>query len=352
MSDSAPDNPPAPKSEMLLYVSEDGHTRIDCRFEGESLWLSQALIAELYGKDIRTISEHLTNLYNDGEIDPAATIRKFRIVRLEGTREVARVIEHYSLEAIIAVGFRVRSARGAQFRAWANTRLREYLVKGFVLDDERLKRPRGRDALIPDYFDELLERIRDIRASEARVYTRVRDILALAADYEVASKATTKFFQVIQNKLHFAATQKTAAEIVATRADHSQPNMGLTSWKNAPEGPVHKSDVVTAKNYLGKNEIDELNRIVTMWLDFAEDQAKRRRQIQMDDWTKKLDDFLAFNERDVLQGAGSISHADAKALAEAEYEQHAEERRKLAEAEGERDRIAALEAQVKTLTKE
>ena len=334
---------------MLLYVSEDGHTRVDCRFEGETLWLSQALIAELYGKDVRTISEHLTNLYEEGEIDPGATIRKFRIVRVEGAREVARVIEHYSLEAIIAVGFRVRSTRGTQFRAWANTQLQEYLVKGFVMDDARLKRPQNADALIPDYFDELLERIRDIRASEARVYMRVRDILALAADYEAASKATPKFFQVIQNKLHYAATQSTAAEIVATRADHSQPNMGLTSWKNAPEGPVRKADVATAKNYLGKDEIDELNRIVTMWLDFAEDQAKRRRQIQMDDWAKKLDDVLVFNERDVLQGAGSISHVEAKALAEREYEQYARERRKLAEAEGERDRIAALEAQVKTL---
>lgn len=268
MSQGPSENTPAPKSEILLYVSEDGHTRVDCRFEGETLWLSQAVIAELYGKDVRTISEHLTNLYEIGELDAGATIRKFRIVRLEGAREVARLIEHYSLEAIIAVGFRVRSARGAQFRTWANTRLQEYLVKGFVMDDERLKNPQGLNAQVPDYFDELLERIRDIRASEARVYTRVRDILALAADYQAASKATTKFFQIIQNKLHYAATQKTAAEIVATRADHSQPNMGLTSWKNAPGGPVRKADVATAKNYLGKQEIDELNRIVTLWLDF------------------------------------------------------------------------------------
>lgn len=351
MSQETPQNP-APRSEILLYVSEDGQTRIDCRFEGETLWLSQALIAELFGRSVPTINEHLQGLYEDGELDPGATIRKFRIVRTEGTREVARLIDHYSLEAIIAVGFRVRSSRGTQFRAWANQRLQDYLVKGFAMDDERLRRPPGQDALIPDYFDELLERIRDIRASEARVYTRVRDILALAADYDSADRHTATFFQIIQNKLHFAATGQTAAEIIAARADHRQPHMGLTSWKNAPGGPVRKADVGTAKNYLSEDEIDELNRIVTMWLDFAEDQAKRRKQIAMDDWTKKLDDFLAFNERGVLQGAGKISHAKAKALAEAEYEHHAAERRKLAEAEGERDTIAALEATAKTLPKE
>jgi hypothetical protein len=329
-----------PTGELVLYQTEDGRTRVECRFEKETLWLSQALIADLFEKDVRTINEHLQNLYEEAEILPEATIRKFRIVRREGARTVARDIEHYNLDAILAVGYRVRSERGSQFRRWATERLTEYLVKGFTMDDRRLKNPPVAGSGAPDYFDELLERIRDIRASERRMYLRVREIFALAGDYDSSSGRTHEFFQTIQNKLHFAATGLTAPELISTRADRTKPNMGLTSWKS---GAVRKADVTVAKNYLNANEIGELNRIVTMWLDFAEDQARRRKQVFLRDWETKLDDFLRFNERAVLAGKGHITKADADGHAEAEYEEFAARRRELLEAEGERDQIAALE---------
>jgi len=323
----------APAGEIILYQTEDGRTRVDCRFVNETLWLSQALIAKLFDKDVRTINEHLKNIYEEGELDAERTIRKFRIVQREGNRDVTREIEHYALDAILAVGYRVRSERGTQFRRWATERLREYLVKGFTLDDQRLKNPAIDSSVVPDYFDELLERIRDIRASERRMYLRVREIFALAGDYDPGRKTTLEFFQTIQNKLHFAATGKTAPELIAGRADHTRPNMGLTTWKGAS---VTKADVVVAKNYLGQDEITELNRIVTMWLDFAEDQARRRKQIFLKDWDMKLNEFLQFNERPVLTDKGTVSKADAHAHAEAQYEEFAETRRALLEAEGER----------------
>lgn len=222
---------PVPQGEFLLYTTEDGGTRVECRFENETLWLSQKLMSELFDVEVPTINEHLKTLFESGEVDPAATIRKFRIVRQEGKRQVARVIEHYNLEAILAVGYRVRSARGTQFRRWASERLQEYLVKGFTMDDERLKNPPVDGSGIADYFDELLERIREIRTSERRVYLRAREIFALAADYQASEKETLAFFKAIQNKLHFAATGKTAAELIAERADANNPNMGLTNWK-------------------------------------------------------------------------------------------------------------------------
>jgi hypothetical protein len=336
----------APPGEILLYQTEDGRTRVECRFVDESLWMSQALIAELFQVTVPTVNEHLRNLYREGELLPEATIRKFRIVRQEGTREVARQIEHYNLDAILAVGYRVRSPRGTQFRQWATERLREYLVKGFTMDDERLKQPPVRGLGVPDYFDEILERIRDIRASEARVYLRVREIFALAADYDATRDDTTAFFQIMQNKLHFAATGKTAAELIAARADHARPNMGLTSWKG---GRVAKADVRIAKNYLTGDEIRELNRIVVMWLDFAEDQARRRKQVFLDDWQTKLDEFLRFNERDVLGHKGRVKKSVADAHAEAEYERFAERRRLLIEAEAERAQEQALEEAAKAL---
>ena len=344
-----PSEPVAPAGEILLYTSADGKARVECRFEDESIWLSQALMAELFDKDVRTISEHLKNLYEEGELFPEATIRKLRIVRREGERDVTRNIDHYNLEAIVAVGFRVRSTRGTDFRRWANSRLQEYLVKGFTMDDQRLKNPPVDGSGVPDYFDELLERIRDIRASERRVYLRVREIFALAADYSSNADDTTRFFQTIQNKLHFAATGKTAAEIIASRADAEAPNMGLTNWKNSPDGQIIKSDVSTAKNYLSQDEITGLNRIVVMWLDFAEDQAERRRQVFLKDWATKLDEFLKFNDRNVLTNAGSMSHKQAKTKAEDEYVAFAATRRKLLEAEGERAIRGALEAQAKAL---
>jgi len=335
-----------PAGEIILYQTADGTTRIECRFVEETLWLSQALIAELFEKDVRTVNEHLVNIYAEEELDREATIRKFRIVRREGTREVAREVDHYNLDAILAVGYRVRSERGTQFRRWATERLKEYLVKGFTMDDERLRNLPVEGSGIPDYFDELLERIRDIRASERRLYLRVREIFALAGDYDPARQATSDFFQAIQNKLHFAVTGLTAPEIIASRADHSRANMGLTAWKG---DVVRKGDVTVAKNYLDRDEIVELNQIVTMWLDFAEDQARRRRQIFLKDWDVKLSEFLKFNERAVVPDRGSVSKDDADRHAAAEYEEFAKRRRTLIEAEAEREQRAALEAAAKSL---
>jgi len=329
---------PSPPSDLILYKTEDGKTRIQCRFEDESIWLTQAQIAELYQKDVKTINEHLLNIYEDKELDEDSTIRKFRIVRLEGKREVTREISHYSLQAILAVGFRVRSKRGTQFRQWANERLSEYLVKGFAMDDQRLKEPVTSG--LPDYFDELLERIRDIRASEQRLYLRVKDILALAADYQPSDSETQKMFKTVQNKLHFAVTGLTAPEIIANRVNPELPNMGLTSWKGAR---VLKGDVKVAKNYLKENEIKELNRIVGMFLDYAEDQAQRRKQVFLKDWPERLDAFLSFNDRDVLPGLGSVSRDAAEQRALAAYDQFNERRRIVAEDQGALDAIAALE---------
>ncbi|HDR2793030.1 MULTISPECIES: virulence RhuM family protein [Enterobacter] len=330
----------SPAGEFVMFASNDGRVRVECRFESDTIWLSQSAMADLYAKDVRTINEHLMNIFSDGEIDQNSTIRKFRIVRQEGKRQVSREIDHYNLEAILAVGYRVRSPRGIQFRQWATQTLQEYLIKGFVMDDERLKNPPVGSSAVPDYFDEMLERIRDIRASERRVYLRVREIFALAADYQPSLKETTQFFQIIQNKLHFACTGHTAAELVHQRADASQPHMGLTSYKGEE---VRKSDVTTAKNYLSQDEVSELNRVVNMWLDFAEDQARRRQQVFLRDWQTKLDQFLQFNDRDVLQGAGKVSKKMANEKAQAEYSQFAEQQRRLKEAEGEKDIVALLQ---------
>ena len=334
--------------EVILYPTPDGRARVECRFSGETVWLTQALMAALFDKDVRTINEHLQNLFEEGELDPEATIRKFRIVRREGDREVTRLIEHYSLDAILSVGYRVRSPRGVLFRRWATERLSEYLVKGFTMDDQRLKNPPSRGSDVLDYFDELLERIRDIRASEKRMYLRVREIFVLAGDYDPKSADTAEFFQTIQNKLHFAATGMTAPELIASRAAHAKPNMGLTSWKS---DVVRKSDVTIAKNYLNQEEIGELNRIVTMWLDFAEDQARRRQQVFLRDWESKLNDFLVFNQRQVLGSKGRVSKAQADDIAEREYEQFGERRRTLAEAEAERALQADLEHAAKAIDK-
>ena len=339
-------NEPLPQSQFILYQNEDGHTRIQCRFENETIWLTQALIADLFQKDVRTINEHLVNIFDEGELDREATIRKFRMVRAEGKRQVTREVEHYNLDAILAVGFRVRSHRGTQFRQWANARLSEYLVKGFTMDDERLKNPPGKGQI--DYFDELLERIRDIRSSERRVYLRVREILALAADYEATEPETQVFFQTIQNKLHFAATGRTAAELIAARADASQPNMGLTAWRS---GLVRRGDVTVAKNYLQEEEIGQLNRLVVMFLDFAEDQAKRRKQIFLQNWQTRLDDFLKLNEREILTHPGKVSREEAHGLAEQEYEHFAARRRSALEGQGEADLLKLVEAKLKKLPK-
>lgn len=334
--------------EFLLYETEDGRTRVECRFAEDTLWLSQAMMAELFQTSPQNITLHLKALYAEGEITSEATCKNYLQVQSEGKRQVRRSVKFYNLDAILAVGYRVRSPRGTQFRRWATERLREYLVKGFTLDDERLKNPPVAGSAVPDRFDELLERIRDIRASERRMYLRVREIFAMAADYSPTLPETTQFFRFIQNKLHFAVTGKTAAELIAERADSTRPNMGLTTWK---AGSVQKADVTVAKNYLHEPEIGELNRIVTMWLDFAEDQARRRKDVFLKDWAEKLDAFLKFNERNVLDGAGRVSKKQADGHAESEYEQFAARRRALLEAEGAEVNVRALEDAAKALPK-
>jgi hypothetical protein len=340
-----PDNQP-PQSSIILYQTEDGRTRIQCRFENETIWLTQALIAELFQTTPQNVTLHLKAIYEEGELEEEATCKDYLQVRMEGGRQVSRTLRHYSLPAILAVGYRVRSPRGTQFRQWATTRLSEYLVKGFTMDDERLKTPPGLGA--PDYFDELLERIRDIRASEKRVYLRVREILALAADYQPTEPRTQHVFQTVQNKLHYAATGKTAPELIAERVNADQANMGLTSWKG---GVVRKGDVTIAKNYLRQQEIEELNRIVVMFLDYAEDQAKRRKQVFLQDWETKLDEFLRFNERQVLPDAGKVSREAANDKAIQEYEQFSERRRAETEAQADSDNLKQLEDMAKKLPK-
>lgn len=309
---------PNTNSEFLLFQTEDGQTRVNVFLDGDTVWLSQKLIGELYQKDFRTINEHINNIYNEGELEKDRTIRKFRIVRKEGVREVGRNVAHYNLDMIMAIGYRVRSHRGIQFRRWATQQLKEYLVKGFVMDDERLKEGRGFD-----YFDELLERIRDIRASEKRFYQKILDIYATSVDYDPSVGISQAFFATVQNKLHWAIHRQTAAELIASRVDPNSPNMGLTSWKGKK---VRKADVSIAKNYLTEEEMRSLNRIVTMYLDYAEEQAERRRELSMKDWAERLDAFLEFNERETLQHAGSVSAAVAKELAEHAYSKFSQRR--------------------------
>nr|WP_208728764.1 virulence RhuM family protein [Leptospira selangorensis] len=296
-------------------------------------------MASLYDRSKQTISEHLQNLFEEGELDLNSVVRNFRTTAPDGKKYE---VQYYNLDAILAVGFRVRSLRGTQFRKWAISRLREYLVKGFIMDDERLKHPSVSGLpTLPDYFDELLERIRDIRASERRMYLRVLEIFALAADYELNQHETQLFFSTVQNKLLFAVTGMTAAELISKRADASKANMGLTVWKGEV---VRKSDVTTSKNYLLESEISEMNRIVVMWLDYAEDQANRRKQIFQKDWKDKLDDFLRFNERNVLPNAGTISKDEADEKAFREYETFSKLRRETLEYKGAEDSIKQLES--------
>lgn len=307
-----------PNSEIILFQTEDGRTRIQCRFEDETVWLTQALMAELFDKDVRTINEHLVNIYEEAELEREATVRKFRIVRREGVREVAREIEFYNLDAIIAVGFRVRSHRGTQFRQWAIGRLNEYLVKGFTMDDERLKNPPGKGQM--DYFDEQLERIRDIRSSERRFYQKVLDIYATSVDYTPDTEMSQQFFATVQNKMHWAAHGQTAAEVIHARADAQKPFMGLQTTR--PGGIIRKDDVSIAKNYLDERELDTLNRIVMAYIEFAELRALQRKVMTMRDWITKLDEFLKLSEHELLDHAGNISAEQAKAKAELEYSRY------------------------------
>lgn len=323
MSDEA-----TPQGQLLIY--NDGGLNLQVRLDGQTVWLTQALMAELFQTTKQNVSLHLQNIFDEGELEPAATVKQYLTVQMEGSRQVRRSIDHYNLDAILAVGFRVRSPRGTAFRQWATARLSELLVKGFTLDDERIKAGR---AIGGDYFDELLARIRDIRTSERLFYQKITDIYATSIDYDASAELTQLFFQTVQNKMHWAAHGHTAAEIVARRADASQPNMGLTAWKNAPVGPVRKGDVAIAKNYLSQEEIEALNLIVSAYLDFAELQARSKRPMHMADWIAKLDDFIRLSDRAILAHAGRMSHQQAEEHAHAQYEQYEQEQRELTKAE-------------------
>lgn len=303
-----------PDSELILYQTEDGRTRMQVRLDGETVWLSLNQMADLFQRDKSVISRHIRNLFEEGELQPAATVAKSATVQNEGGKQVTREIEFFNLDVIISVGYRVKSLRGTQFRIWATQRLREYIVKGFTMDDERLKQAGG-----AGYFDELLERIRDIRSSEKVFWRKVLDIYALSADYDPRAEASQRFFATVQNKMHWAAHGQTAAEVIAARADAAKPNMGLTAW---PGGRPRKADAVVAKNYLTETELGDLNLIVSLYLDFAELQARSRRVMTMGDWISKLDDFMRLSEREILTHAGRVTHEEAMERAEAEFEKY------------------------------
>lgn len=321
--------------EIVLYTTEDGLASVQLRAIDGSAWLSQRDIAELFQVTPQAITQHIQAIYGEAELTEAATCNDYLQVRTEGAREVTRTVRHYNLDMILAIGYRVRSPRGTQFRRWATTVLAEYLVKGFAMDDAKLK-----DAPQWDYFDEWLERIRDIRASEKRFYQKVTDLYTTAVDYDPSSDAAKAFFAKVQNKMLFAVTGKTAAEIIVSRSDASVTNMGLTSWNG---GRVRKADVSVGKNYLSEDELSELNRVVTMYLDFAEDQARRRQVVTMTEWSDKLDAFLQFNGRDLLTNAGGIQAAVAKRLAETRYDEFDARRRRSEAADADAADFAAIE---------
>lgn len=310
---------PSREGELILYRTANDAVRVEVLYESETFWLDQRRIAELFAVEVPTISYHLKEIYATGELVREATLRKVLRVQLEGNREVRREIELYSLDAIISVGYRVNSAQATQFRIWATQTLREFITKGFVLDDERLKLNKR---FGKDYFDELIERIREIRASERRFYLKITDLYEQCSiDYDKHAETTQTFFKTVQNKLHWAVTGKTAAELISERADAAKPSMGLTTWKNAPKGKIQKGDVGIAKNYLIEHEVKELERIVSMYLDYAENQAARQIPMKMADWVAKLDAFLQFNQYDVLANAGKVSAEVARRLAEEQYDQ-------------------------------
>lgn len=305
-------------SDIIFYTTPQGEVRIEVYFEEGTFWLTQKKIAELFDKDVNTVGGHLQNIFDEGELERGATTRKFRVVQREGARDVERLVDHYNLDAIIAVGYRANSARATKFRIWATNTLKEFIIKGFVMDDARLKQGKQ---FGQDYFEELLERIREIRASERRFYEKITDIYKeCSRDYDANDEVTRLFYKTVQNKLHWAIHHHTAGELIAERAKAELPHMGLTTWKNAPGGKVLKSDVTVAKNYLNEEEVTELDRIVGMYLDYAENQARRGITMYMKDWAGKLDAFLQFNDYNVLKDAGKVSHDVAVKLAEGEYE--------------------------------
>lgn len=309
-------------AEYLTFISAIGDQpeSVELRYQDENIWLTQRLMAELYGVDVRTISEHIQKIYADRELEEEATIRNFRIVQTEGTRQVSREVKHYSLQMIIAVGFKVNNERAVQFRKWANAVVKDYTIQGWVMDSERLKK--GGTILTKDYFEKQLEKVREIRLSERRFYQKVTDIYATSIDYDPTAAATQRFFAAVQNKLHYAVHQHTAAELIYERADAAKEHMGLTTWEGAPEGKIHRYDVVVAKNYLSHDELQVLARIVNAYLDFAEMQAMRQIPMTMADWETRLNGFLTLWDREVLQDAGRITAELAKAKAETEFEKY------------------------------
>ncbi|EPC02176.1 hypothetical protein L861_15820 [Litchfieldella anticariensis FP35 = DSM 16096] len=306
-------------SELILYTTDDGRTQLHLRVEGDSIWLSQMEIAELFQTTKQNVSLHAKNIFEDNELAPEATIKESLTVQSEGNRQVKRRISYYNLDLILAIGYRVRSPRGVQFRQWASTHLKEFLLKGFVMDDERLKNPSGWD-----YFDELLERIRDIRASEKRFYQKVRDLFALSSDYQARERETAQFFAEVQNKLLYATTGHTAAELILKRSNPSQPNMALTNWSGSR---VRKHDVIVAKNYLTADEIDTLNRLVVIFLEQAELRVKQQKDLTLDFWRTNVDKMLAFNDQPILEGAGSVSRESMEKIARERYEVFDQQRR-------------------------
>jgi hypothetical protein len=332
----------APKTDIVLYSTEDGRSKLDLKIHGDTAWLSQKEMAELFQVTPANINQHLKNIYEERELSEASTCKKFLIVRTEGNRSTKRNVIHYNLDAILAVGYRVRSPRGVEFRQWASTTLREYLVKGFVMNDERLKEPAW------DYFDELLERIRDIRASEKRFYQKVRDLFALSQDYKDDPKLAQSFFAEVQNKLLHAVTGHTAAELVVERANPDQPNMGLTNWKG---NVVRKCDVTVAKNYLTQDEVAHLNRFVTMFLDYAEDRVSQRKHLTLTDWRANVDRFITFNERPLLNGRGAMSHKAMETIAHERFSAFDQKRKAQDALEADAADLKALEEMEKQVSK-
>ena len=308
-------------AEYLTYVASVGDQQdsIEMRYEDENIWLTQKMMATLYDVDVRTINEHIKKIYSDSELEEDSTIRNFRIVQTEGSRQVTRDTKHYNLQMIIAVGFKVNSERAVQFRKWVNQIANDYTIKGWVMDDERLKRG---TYLTEKYFDEQLERIREIRASERKFYQKITDLYATAIDYDKNSATTRRFYATVQNKMHYAVHGHTAAELIVERADHTKEHMGLTTWADAPDGKIKKSDVTVAKNYLSQDEMKQLNRMVTAYLDFAENMTLRHIPLTMQDWEKRLNSFIEMFDYGILQDAGKVSAAIAKLHAETEFEKY------------------------------
>ena len=308
-------------AEYLTYVASVGDQQdsVEMRYEDENIWLTQKMMATLYDVDVRTINEHIKKIYSDSELEEDSTVRNFRIVQTEGTRQVTRNTKHYSLQMIIAVGFKVNSERAVQFRKWVNQIAKDYTIKGWVMDDERLKRG---TYLTEKYFDEQLERIREIRASERKFYQKITDLYATAIDYDKNSATTRRFYATVQNKMHYAVHGHTAAELIVERADHTKEHMGLTTWADAPDGKIKKSDVTVAKNYLSQDEMKQLNRMVTAYLDFAENMTLRHIPFTMQDWEKRLNSFIEMFDYGILQDAGKVSAEIAKLHAETEFEKY------------------------------